>query len=176
MSIVDKILTANKAFMKSSHTPISKFPQYHAAIVTCMDTRLVNFLEQAAGIERGTVKIIKTAGNTVGSDFNDVIKSLMICVYELQVKEIVVIGHYQCGMEKTTSQGLVDHMRIHGINDNIINDILPDLRNWADAFHTSCQNVTESVANIKASKYLPDDIPVHGLIIDPDTGKIDLIK
>ncbi|MDE5813086.1 MAG: carbonic anhydrase, partial [Muribaculaceae bacterium] len=40
----------------------SKYPDKKIAIVTCMDTRLVELLPAALGIRNGDVKIIKNAG------------------------------------------------------------------------------------------------------------------
>lgn len=37
------------------------------------------------------------------------------------------------------------------------------------------ESVKRSVAMIKHHPLLPDDVPVHGLIICPETGKIDVI-
>lgn len=176
MNIVDEIIRANVSFLQKNHpVKLDKIPRWKTAIVTCMDTRLVNLLESAAGIERGDVKMIKIAGNVVGRGLNDVIKSLMVCVYELQVREIIVIGHYECGMEKTSSESMAEHMRERGINEDIIADIKPTLKNWADLFCRPEQNVIDSVNNIRSCKYLPADIPVHGFIIHPATGKLDLI-
>ena len=67
LSIVSQILQANKEFkppteiLEEDHAK-SKLPRKHLAVVTCMDTRLVSYLEPAMGIERGDAKFIKTAG------------------------------------------------------------------------------------------------------------------
>lgn len=176
MDIVNKILQANDKFLGDfSPNEYSKIPRWKTAIVTCMDTRLVNLLESAAGIKRGDVKMIKTAGNIVDKNFNDVIKSLMVCVYELQVKNVVVIGHYKCGMEKTSSESMEKHMLEHGIEGDVIAEIEPLLKKWADSFCRPEQNVIDSVNNIKACKYLPADIAVCGFVIDPLTGKLTLV-
>ena len=66
MSVIDEMLQTNekfcanlpeeyKAYEHEDHHD-SKLPKKHLAIVTCMDTRLVNFLEPALGIKRGDAK------------------------------------------------------------------------------------------------------------------------
>ena len=59
MNLLNEILRHNREFLESSvqehgDTPptVSKVPTREIAILTCMDTRLVNFMEQALGIER----------------------------------------------------------------------------------------------------------------------------
>jgi len=64
--MLDEVLEANEEFVQNFEPKkMSHMPQKKLAIVTCMDTRLTNFLEPAMGIERGDAKIIKNAGNAV---------------------------------------------------------------------------------------------------------------
>ena len=80
MTLLDEVLQANQAYLEHTQevNTWSKYPQKHLAIVSCMDTRLVELLEPALGIRRGEVKMIKTAGNTITSKFDDVIRSLLV--------------------------------------------------------------------------------------------------
>ena len=66
MTLLDEVLQANQAYLEHTQevNTWSKYPQKHLAIVSCMDTRLVELLEPALGIRRGEVKMIKTAGNS----------------------------------------------------------------------------------------------------------------
>ena len=74
-----KFLQANQVYLEHTQevNTWSKYPQKHLAIVSCMDTRLVELLEPALGIRRGEVKMIKTAGNTITSKFDDVISQFV---------------------------------------------------------------------------------------------------
>jgi carbonic anhydrase len=46
---LEAIIAANKNFVKpDAFSPLSKSPQKQLAIFTCMDTRLVDFLEPAS--------------------------------------------------------------------------------------------------------------------------------
>jgi len=182
MSVLKDILAANEAFCAAppidytrEDVKASKLPQKQVAIITCMDTRLVNFLEPALGIQRGEAKVIKTAGNSVTGVFDGVIRSLMVCVYELGVKEILVIGHHECGMAKTTSQSLTEAMLSRGVPKEAVHMIAKELREWADEFQHPEQNVRDTVEAIRLNPLIPADVPVHGLIFHPRTGKLDLI-
>ncbi|MCR5662225.1 MAG: carbonic anhydrase [bacterium] len=182
MSVLHEIMEANAAFCAAPPVDytqedknLSKLPQKQVAILTCMDTRLVNFLEQALGIMRGEAKVIKTAGNSVTGVFDGVIRSLMVCIYELGIKEILVIGHHECGMAKTTSQSLTEAMLSRGVPKEAIHMIAKELREWADEFQHPEQNVIDAVEAIRLNPLIPSDIPVHGLIFHPRTGKLDLL-
>ncbi len=91
MSLIEEILKKNEKFCanppenyEGEDIHKSKLPAKKLAIVTCMDTRLVNFLEPALGLTRGDVKIIKTAGNCITGVFDATVRSLLVCIYERQ--------------------------------------------------------------------------------------------
>ena len=68
MALLEQILEENAKFTASlpesylhRNDKVSKYPARQLAIYTCMDTRLVDFLEPAMGISRGEAKVIKAA-------------------------------------------------------------------------------------------------------------------
>lgn len=160
---------------KGNLDEVSKYPSRSLAILTCMDTRLVDFLEPALGLKRGEAKIIKVAGNTAGRGFDSVIGSLMVAVYELGVKEIFVIGHEDCGMFHTTSAELGKKMFEAGISEDVIDALEPQLMSWCDMICDSESSVMATVRNLCHNPYLPKGIIVHGGIIHPKTGEIRFI-
>ena len=182
MAILDDLLKANEAFCENppvdytqEDVKSSKLPQKQLAIITCMDTRLVNFLEPALGIARGEAKVIKTAGNGVTGVFDGTIRSLLVCIYELGIKEIIVIGHHECGMAKTTSEGLTKARLSRGVAPEAIHMISKERKEWADEFQHPEQNVEDTVDQIRMNPLIPKDVPVHGLMFHPRSGKIDTI-
>ena len=97
----NKQFVENKAYEKYS---TSKYPDKKIAIVTCMDTRLVELLPAALGIRNGDVKIIKNAGGTITNPFDSTVRSLLVAIYELGVNEVMIIGHTNCGVQGMDSQ------------------------------------------------------------------------
>ena len=98
-SMIDEILDYNKKFVEErqyERFTTSKYPDKKIAIVTCMDTRLIELLPAALGMKNGDVKIIKNAGATITNPFDSTMRSLLVAVYELGVEEIMVIGHTEC--------------------------------------------------------------------------------
>lgn len=178
MTLLDEVLQANRKYLKQleDHTIVwSKYPQRQLAIVSCMDTRLVELLPSALGVQRGEIKMISTAGNTITDKFDDVIRSLLICIYQFNIKEIMVIGHHGCGMATATSAELIEAMLKRGINKGDIDKVKTDLETWIDTFHNPEDNIKVSVKSIHQNPLIPKNIPVHGLIINPDTGKVDVV-
>ena len=94
--MIKEILEYNRRFVEEKgyeRFRTDKYPNKKIAIVTCMDTRLVELLPAALGFRNGDVKIIKNAGGTITNPFDSTMRSLLVAVYELGVEEIMVIGH-----------------------------------------------------------------------------------
>ena len=171
--LLDEVLKSNKEFVEEfDEVKLSNMPQKKLVIVTCMDARLINgFLEQAMGIGRGDAKIIKNAGaNVLG---RDVIRSVAATIFALGAEEVMVVGHYDCGMVDANSEKLKAAMLERGISQDEIAKV--DLAEWIGAIESEESNVINGVEKIKNSPLIPEDIPIHGLIIDPNTGKLDIL-
>lgn len=182
MSLLEQILEANSQFV--ANLPLEytgagliadKLPSRELAIFTCMDTRLVDFLEPALGIFRGEAKVIKNAGNTVTGPFEATIRSLVISIFELGVKEIAVIGHLDCGMATTDSRQLIQKMLAGGISADAIKMIEKEMESWVDHFHHPLENVEETVVKIRSNPLIPKDVPVHGLLFNPHSGDLRVV-
>lgn len=181
-ALLEEVIIANQHFV--THLPDSyyavnltngKLPNRHLALVTCMDTRLVDFLEPALGIRSGEAKIIKNAGNCITGPFDSTIRSLVVGIFELGVKEIMVVGHHDCGVAHATSQDLMERMIQRGISSAAIKMVQHELEDWVDEFHHPIQNVMHAVEKIRSNPLIPADVPIHGLIFNPKTGKVDRV-
>jgi len=108
--MINEILKFNKEFVENKGYVkyiTNKFPDKKVAIVSCMDTRLTELLPMALGIKNGDAKIIKNAGGVISHPFGSAMRSLLIGIYELDVKEILVIGHTDCGARHTDSKKII---------------------------------------------------------------------
>lgn len=179
--MIDEILAYNKKFVEEKRYEqyaASKYPNKKIAIVTCMDTRLVELLPAALGFKNGDVKIIKNAGGVVTSPFGSVIRSLLVAIIELGVEEVMVIGHTDCGVQHIDSEMMIHHMKERGITQESI-DLMKycgvDFENWLAGFDTVEQSVTDTVNTIKHHPLMPQDIKIGGYVIDSVTGELHVI-
>ncbi|MTV50873.1 carbonic anhydrase [Heliobacillus mobilis] len=183
MNRLEQVLAANKAFVQrlpkefqqSTEDYVGKTPSRGLAIFTCMDTRLVDFLEPAMGIRRGEAKVIKNAGNSVTGPFEATIRSLVVGIFELNVEEVMVIGHLDCGVANSTAEGLKQKMLARGISPEALHMVEYELESWLDRFHQPCENVKEVVSKIRNNPLIPKDVPIHGLMFNPYTGEIEVL-
>ena len=182
---IDEILAQNEQFLREKQLPIiGHTPRKQLAVVTCMDCRLVGMFEEALGLQRGDVVEMRTAGATIAAGereggASDLIRSIAGSVYLLGVREVMVIGHTQCGLAHANPTALTASMQALGVDPNalIAHEGLGDingLMTWLGAFSDVHINVQEVVNVIRNSPFLPK-IPVHGLVIDIITGKLEIV-
>lgn len=177
MTQLDLILAANRSFVKpEAFPPLPKAPQKQLAIFTCMDTRLVDFLEPAMGLKRGEAKVIKNAGNTIVDPMSGaVIRSLVAGIFMLGVDEVFVIGHRDCGMAAIDAESVKKDMVSRGISPDIIDIHIPDLKQWLGIFAHPVENVERVVKIIRHNPLIPKDVPIHGLLFCPNDGHLDVV-
>ncbi|KZM53878.1 MULTISPECIES: beta-class carbonic anhydrase [Aeribacillus] len=181
MSVLNDILSFNENFVKNKeYIPYetSNIPNKHLVIFTCMDTRLVELLPKALNIKNGDVKMVKNAGAVLTHPFGSTMRSILVAVYELQADEVMVIGHHQCGMSSINPEELIAKLKERGVDENTIKTLENagiELKTWFKGFDKVEDSVAKSVEIIKNHPLMPKNIPVHGLVIDPNTGKLDLI-
>ena len=179
--MIEEILAYNRRFVEEKayeKFAASKYPNKKIAILTCMDTRLVELLPAALGFKNGDVKIIKNAGGVVSNPFGSVIRSLLVAIIELGVEEVMVIGHTDCGVQHIDSEVMIHHMKERGITQESI-DLMKycgvNFENWLAGFDTVEQSVTDTVDTIKHHPLMPQDIKIGGYVIDSVTGELHVI-
>lgn len=181
MNRLEEILTFNQHFVENhEYEPFqtSKFPNKKLVILSCMDTRLSDLLPRAMNLNNGDAKFIKNAGAVVSHPFGSIMRSIIVAVYELGADEVMVIGHYGCGMSSINPDETMKKMEENGISRDVMSTLDHagvDLKAWLHRIDSLPDSVRESVNMIKDHPLLPKSLTVHGLMIDPDTGKLDVV-
>lgn len=175
MGLLQEVLEHNVQFVAEQGRTVTKAPAKKIALFTCMDTRLVEFLEPAMGLRRGDAKVIKNAGNTIIDPGGGVMRSLVVAIFALGCEEVFVIGHRDCGMSQIDDDVLLARMLERGVPQEAIAELKPSLGEWLGAFHDPYGNVKKVVEMIRQSPLMPKDVPVHGLMFDPHTGQLELL-
>ena len=181
-SEIERMMRYNRQFVESRsyeqyHT--SKYPDKKIAIVTCMDTRLVQLLPAALGIKNGDVKIIKNAGGTITNPFDSTVRSLLVAVYELGVTEVMIIGHTTCGVQGMDGDEMLHLMRERGIDEEHISLMQHcgiDLKSWLHGFDDTESAILKTVDLVRNHPLMPKDITVRGYIMDSVTGLLTPIE
>lgn len=181
MNKLQEILDYNQSFVKNKEYKeyiTSKDPNKKMVILSCMDTRLTELLPKALNLKNGDVKLIKNAGATVMHPFGSIIRSIVVAIFEFKVEEVIVIGHHGCGMSSINADKTMEKAVERGISPEVIATLCNagiDIKKWLQGFSSIEESIKESVELIKNHPLIPDDIKVHGLIMDPETGKVEVV-
>ena len=174
--MIDDILRFNKYFVSAkAYEPFvtDKYPAKQVAVLTCMDTRLTELLPKALGLKNGDAKIIKNAGGLILSETDSAIRSLLVAIYELGVKEVMVVHHSTCGACHMSYSEFKPHMLERGIPEATLaaweNRGIAD---WLEGFHDTEASVRRTVAAVRSHPLVPADVAVRGFIIDSVTGAL----
>src|SRR5262245_37555834 len=179
MSLIQEILDFNRGFVQRKDYEqyrTDRFPDKKMVILTCMDTRLVELLPRAMNLRNGDVKIVKTAGAIISHPFGSMMRSIIVAVYELNAREVLVIGHHDCGMTGLSCSRILDKARERGVSEQTLQTLQNsgiDLQRWLVGFDQVTDGVIKSVEIIRNHPLLPRDVLVHGLLIHPETGNLE---
>lgn len=138
--------------------------------LTCIDPRLNAILPQVLGVPAEQFIWLRTAGNVVTGTQSSTIRSLSLACVLKGGKEIVIIGHTDCQVGKTTTMQLLERLRALGIERHVLPD---NITEFFGIFGSERQNVIKAVDFVRQSPLIGPKIPVHGLLVDIQTGKLD---
>lgn len=160
------------AFFYSLYSNLTAKPELKTVILTCMDCRIT---ARSLGILKpGKVIILRNAGALFTYD---ILRSLLIAIYELDIKFIAVIGHTNCGNRMSEDemdyllQKMAKRLKVHK------NQILRRMRvdNPQELFHgfrDIKDQVVLTVSQIKSHPLIPKDIVVKPYLYHTNKGKI----
>lgn len=181
MSHISDIMDFNRIFVENKDYEAyltSKFPEKRIVVITCMDTRLVELLPKAMNFKNGDVKVIKNAGALISQPFGSVMRSVLVAIYALNADEVFVVGHLDCGMASLNADRMIESMKDRGIPETVLSTLENSgikLTKWLRGFNDIKEGIVHTVDVISKHPLLPPNIPVHGMIIDPDNGSLELV-
>lgn len=182
MSLLDNILTFNKGFVENKdyeNYSTSKKPDKKAVLFTCMDTRLQDLGTKALGFNNGDLKVVKNAGAIITHPYGSTMRSLLVGIYALGADEIIIMAHKDCGMGCLDVSTVKDAMKERGISQQTF-DILDhsgvDVDHFLEGFKDAKENVRSNIEMVYNHPLFDKSVPIHGLVIDPHTGELELVQ
>jgi carbonic anhydrase len=159
MSAIDELLANNGAFAESlPERHLDVRPSRQLAIVTCMDSRLDVFA--ALGLGDGEAHILRNAGGVIT---DDMIRSLAISQRKLGTREVMLIHHTDCGMQKLTDDGFrAELQQAAGVAPAFAIESFGDVE----------ADVRQSVLRVRRSPFLAHRETVRGFVYDVDTLRL----
>jgi carbonic anhydrase len=138
--------------------------------LTCIDARLNPLLPQVLGVPAEQFIWLRNAGNIVTGPTSSTMRSLALACAVKGGKEIVIIGHTDCQVCKTSTMQLIDRLGALGIQRHLLPN---NLTEYFGLFGSERQNVIGATDLVRSSPLIGPRVPVHGLLVDISTGKLD---
>src|ERR1700749_1961493 len=159
MSAINDLIPSNTDFpasLPSKHLDVH--PSKQLAIVTCMDSRIDVFA--ALGLGDGEAHILRNAGGVIT---DDVIRSLAISQRKLGTREVMLIHHTDCGMQKLTDDGFRAELQA-------ATGVAPSFA--IESFADAEGDVRQSILRVRRSHFLPNRDVVRGFVYDVETHRL----
>jgi carbonic anhydrase len=140
--------------------------------LTCIDPRLNHFFPGVLGLDRDQFIWLRTAGNVITDPMSSTVRSLALACALKGGREIAIIGHSDCAVRKTNPVELNGLFKNLGINRNALPG---DLSEYFGLFKSERENVFTAANFVRRSPLIGPKIPVHGLMIETSTGRLEWV-
>ena len=155
-SVIPELLTHAAAYRFEGMRAV--IPSLHVALVTCMDSRIDAF--SIFGLKSGEVHILRNAGGVVT---DDMLRSLVLSQRLLATREIILMHHTNCGLDKLDEPALRASIRAETGSE-------PPYEFGSFADVTSA--VRADIQRVREHPYLPHRESVRGFVYNVETGRV----
>jgi carbonic anhydrase len=141
-------------------------------VLSCVDPRLNTKLPRALGLAEDQFIWLRNAGNIITGPLSSTMRSLALACLVKGGREIAVIGHTGCRVSHTSIMELTEAMKKLGIERARLPENLVE---YFGLFASERQNVIKAVEFIRSSPLIGPRLPVHGLIMNTDSGRLEWV-
>jgi carbonic anhydrase len=138
--------------------------------LTCIDPRLNALFPNALALPAEDFIWLRNAGNIITGPLSSTMRSLALACVVKGGREIAVIGHTDCQVGRTTMMQLLEGFKALGVERGALPE---NLGEFFGTFASERQNVIKACDIIRHSPLIGPKMPVHGLLVDVSTGKLE---
>ena len=159
----DELVGRNRTYAESfDDSALEVHPTRKLALVTCMDSRIDAF--QVLGLANGEAHIIRNAGGVVT---DDVIRSLCLSQRFLGTREVILVHHTDCGLQKVNEEEFRTDL----------NTELGVKPWWSlEAFTDPYDDVRQSMQRLTMTPFIPHKEHIRGFVYDVTTGLLEEVE
>ena len=155
----DELIANNARYVEEfDDHGLSLRPRRMLAIVACMDSRMDIF--EMLGLARGDAHVIRNAGGVVTED---VIRSLVLSQRLLGTREVILLHHTDCGLQKVVADDLRDEIEAD----------TGQRPAWEiGGFTDPAESVRESIRLLRADPFVAHKAHIRGFVYHVDDGRL----
>jgi carbonic anhydrase len=174
MRLFEAIVEANHRAAAAGTKPTLNPAEFADALpvvaLTCIDPRLNRLIPEMLGVPEEDFIWLRNAGNIITGPLSSTMRSLTLACAIKGGKEIALIGHSDCQVGKTTMLKVTDAFRAMGVDRAKLPE---NLNEYFGLFASERQNVIRGAEIVRHSPLIGANVPVHGLLIDTRSGKLE---
>src|SRR5436190_71355 len=161
MRLLEAVIDANHRALAGDATaglrPADFANELPLVALSCIDVRLNPLLPQVLGIPQEQFIWLRNAGNIITGPMSSTMRSLALACAVKGGKEIVIIGHTDCQVAKTTVMQLLEKLRALGVERHLLPD---NLNEFFGMFGSDRQNVIKAADIARQSPLIGPKIPI----------------
>ncbi len=160
---VSQLIERNQAYAESfDDAELQVQPLRQLAVVACMDSRIDMF--QVLGLGHGEAHIIRNAGGVIT---DDVIRSLCLSQRFLGTREIVLVHHTDCGLQRVDEAEFRDRLAAE-----------LGIKPWwsLEAFADPYEDVRQSIQRLFMTPFIPHKEHITGFVYDVTDGLLHEVR
>jgi len=176
MRLFEAIIDANHRAVAGDATaglhPADFADELPVIALTCIDPRLNAFFPNALALPAEQFIWLRNAGNIIFDPMSSMMRTLALACAVKGGREIAIIGHTDCQVGKASAIQLLEKFKELGVERHLLPD---NLNEFFGLFSSERQNVIKACDLVRHSPLIGPKIPVHGLLLDIESGKLDWI-
>jgi carbonic anhydrase len=176
MRLFDAILAANHRALNGDQKAGVHVADYASELpliaLTCIDPRLNRFFPGVLGLPEEHFIWLRNAGNIITGTLSSTLRSIALACAVKGGREIAIIGHTDCQVQKATIPFLMDRFKALGVDRAHLPE---NLTEYFGLFASERANVIRGVEFIRHSPLIGPSITVQGLLVDVHTGRLEWV-
>ncbi|MED2186607.1 carbonic anhydrase [Bacillus wiedmannii] len=148
-------------------------------LLTDIEHGIEPIIQQVTNIQQENVLTINSYDSVIVHPYGDIMRSVIIAIYQEKVEEIIVVGIEDKETDIVNLQIQRDSIKNNREIDYLFKNCMPEfssdsLNAWLSGQENVSENIEKSIDMIRHHPLVPSDIKVHGFMIDR-TGEKEMV-
>ncbi|CAM4268671.1 MULTISPECIES: carbonic anhydrase [Bacillus cereus group] len=150
-------------------------------VLTDIEHRIEPIIQQVTNIQQENMLTIHSYDSVIVHPYGDIMRSVIIAIYEENVEEIFVVGIEDKETDVVNLQIQRDSIKNNREIDYLFKNCMPEfssssLNAWLSGQENVSENIEKSIDMIRHHPLVPSNVKVHGFMIDKTGGKEMVVK
>ncbi|MGI2747853.1 carbonic anhydrase [Bacillus cytotoxicus] len=148
-------------------------------LLTDIEDGIERMIQQVTNVQPENMLTIQSYGSVIVHPYGDIMRSIIIAIYQENVEEIFVVGIKDKETALVHVQSQLDSIKDNIQLDYLFKHCMPEFSggtfdDWLNGTGNVSENIEKSIEIIRHHPLIPSDIKIHGFMIHK-MGKRDAV-